>query len=357
MNTFRHYLTKYLLLWLVLACFFAFFWKKFCGAEISNPFLLSKWAMQMFIALTMLMIGSLLPIEEVKQVGRRWKTVFGGTAVQFISMPLLAFLTAHLFHLNNAYFIGVVLVGCVPGAMASNMLTMIARGNVSYSVSLTTSATLLSPFIVPFALVVCLGTRVSLNVTEISLTLLLTVVLPVVLGFSFSRISQLWQNLSEKIGEIVANIVIIWIIASVVAQNRELIFQLNPILFLALLFLNLGGYMAGYWGGFLMKIDSKMRRALVLEIGMQNAGLGTFLATQYFPKTPEAALCCAMYTFGCMFTGIILAQVCRNFFSNDLLTLSSDEIASVQNETPSLSKMTSVSDTNVLPNDSQKDAS
>ena len=88
-------------------------------------------------------------------------------------------------------------------------------------------------------------------------------------------------------------------------------------LFVALILLNLCGFAAGYLGGSLMRIDGRMCRALILEIGMQNAGLGTYLATTYFPDSKGAALCCAMYTFGCMFNGIILAQILRNFFSSD----------------------------------------
>ncbi len=78
---------------------------------------------------------------------------------------------------------------------------------------------------------------------------------------------------------------------------------------LALLAVNLGGYLAGYGGGIGLRLPEPMRRALTLEVGMQNAGLGTTLAMALFPNEPATALPAAMYTFGCMFTGTVVARV------------------------------------------------
>lgn len=335
----RVYLSKFLLIWLCLVCLLAYSWPQLFGTQTFDPFDVSKQFMQTLIATTMLAIGSLLPLDEVKMVARRWKSVLSGTVVQYLSMPLLAWLVTLVFHIEGGYRIGIIMAGCVPGAMASNMLTMIARGNVSYSVGLTTSATLLSPIVVPVTLVCLLGlnlhadgsqavdgeswktfvvsfvthfrSAINLDAASVSKTLLLTVVCPVVVGFSLSQMWQPWHRVAVALGEIMANVAIIWIIASVVAANRNQ-FGLLPLLpFVAMLFLNLGGYTAGYFGGYAIGIDEGMRRALTLEVGMQNAGLGTFLARLYFPDEPNAALCCALYTFGCMFTGIILAQCFR----------------------------------------------
>ena len=327
---FRKILTRFLLIWLTLACVLAWYWPQF-GMGF-DPFTLPpidcRWfkisMAEIYIALTMLMIGSLLPVDELRAVAKHWPQVVGGTCVQYLSMPLLAFVAACLFHLSGPHFIGLMLVGCVPGAMASNMLTMIARGNVSYSVGLTTSATLLSPLVVPATLylaIAVLGTYFGCTdsanqnyfnaqvVVDMAKTLLITVVMPVGLGFSLARISSKWQNFAQNFGEIAANLVIILIIACAVAGNREKSFPLFMIA--PMLLVNFGGYAAGYVGGKLLRIDSRKARALMVEVGMQNAGLGVMLAGIYFKTQPEVALCCAMYTFGCMFTGIILVQILR----------------------------------------------
>lgn len=306
---FRKILTKYLLVWLTLTCMVAFFWPRLpFSAGMLDPFIVSDLFMQGMIAATMLVIGSLLPVEEVHYTIRRWPKVIGGTCVQFLAMPTLAWIAATLFRLDGPYFIGLILVGCVPGAMASNLLTMIGRGNVSYSVGLTTSATLFSPLTVPLLLALFLGNRIPIAFGPMALTLLLTVVCPVLIGFTLSRISDAWRKTADFAGESLGNIVIIWIIASVVASNRTRFDASILGLIPPLIFLNLGGYLAGELGGRILRIDAKMRRALMIEVGMQNAGLGTFLATHYFKDKPQAALCCALYTFGCMFTGILLVQ-------------------------------------------------
>ncbi|MDO4549952.1 MAG: bile acid:sodium symporter family protein [Planctomycetia bacterium] len=314
---FKKILSGYLLIWLTLICMLAYYWPEIQVASRGMipsyfcPFNVPGWAMQIMIAVTMLAIGSLLPVEEVKMVIRRWPRILSGTAVQFISMPLLAYLMGRAFHLEGPWFIGIMLVGCVPGAMASNMLTMISKGNVSYSVGLTTSSTFLSPLMVPLLLAFFLSTTVKIDVSKISCDLLLTVVCPVIIGFTLSRLLKWWRITAEQVGEIVANIVIIWIIASVSAKNHGCIGSTPGIVAAALICLNIGGYLAGWFGGFFVGLDDRMRRALTLEVGMQNAGLGTYLATTYFASTPQAAIVCAMYTFGCMFTGIVLAQLFR----------------------------------------------
>ncbi len=144
---------RLLLLWLVLICLLAYFWPVGLGDD-ANPFIAADPYKAYVFAVTMLAIGSLLPRDEVRQVANRWPMVLGGTAVQYAAMPLLAYGFARLAGLEGGWLIGVVMVGAVPGAMASNVLTLAARGNVSYSVSLTASATLLSPLVVPFLLLI-----------------------------------------------------------------------------------------------------------------------------------------------------------------------------------------------------------
>jgi len=212
--------------------------------------------------------------------------------------------------------VGIIIVGCVPGAMASNVLTLVARGNVSYSVSLTTSSTILSPVFVPLALWLALSglaeysmATVTWKVAAASVQLLWMVVLPVLAGYGLSRTFALWESVARRVGAIVANLTILWIIAVVVALNRENLSQLDLRLLVALLSVNLGGYLAGFVGALLLRLPDPMRRALTLEIGMQNAGLGTALAMSLFNDQPTTAIPAALYTFGCMFTGIVLARL------------------------------------------------
>jgi BASS family bile acid:Na+ symporter len=308
-------LQRFLLIWLVLVSALAYAWPAIVGASPGrmgfDPFILSGPYLPHMFAAAMFAIGWMLPKDEVLQVGRRWPAVLLGTALQYLSMPSLAFLAAWLFGFTGDALIGVVLVGCVPGAMASNVLTLLARGNASYSVSLTTLATLLSPLAVPLALRLILGAAkdVRLDFLQVSWSLCWTVVIPVIAGHGLGRCFPKWERPAQRIASTVANLVILWVIAVVVGRNRENLAQFHGPLVASLLLVNFAGYAAGYAGASAMRLPDSMRRALTLEIGMQNAGLGATLATQLFPDRPAAAIAPALYTFGCMLTGTLLARM------------------------------------------------
>jgi len=307
-------LQRLLIVWLVLLSLVAFSWPQWFGNVenpdgLFDPFRDSEPYLDALIALTMFSLGWMLPADELRQVARRWPVVLGGTTAQYTTMPLLAWCTARLWGLDADDTIGVILVGCVPGAMASNVLTLNARGNTSYSVSLTTVSTLLSPLAVPAAMWLTLAAAQRSVSGEASFKLLYTVVLPVVAGFATGRLLPNWQNAARRACPIVANLAILWVIAVVVALNRDRLAQASFGLLLPLLSINLLGYLAGYGAARTMRLPDRMRRALTLEVGMQNAGVGTVLALGLFPEQREIAIAPAIYTFGCMLTGTALAAV------------------------------------------------
>ena len=323
-------LQQTLLAWLVGFSAAALFWNYM---NVPDPFLWTasvqlpatidpvQWTgtsrplLGMMIQLTMFCIGCLISVREIHDVFRRWPLVLGGTAIQYTSMPLLAWGLGHLLGLPREYLIGVIVVGCVPGAMASNVLTLAARGNVSYSVSLTTSATILSPIIVPLAFQLTLSTIIETDPLADALKLLKQVVGPVILGHLVCRCSARVAGGAAAIAPILANSTIIWLIAVVVALNRERLLDVFQgrssgagLLLVTLLLINLLGYTAGFFGGRFLKLKTGMRRALTLEVGMQNAGLGTVLVLGMPDVGQAAAIPTAVYTFGCMLTGTVLAQ-------------------------------------------------
>ena len=305
-------LQKYLLLWLILSSLIAGIWPELFGSDAFDPFVASTSGLGWIVAAVMFSVGTLLPLEEVKNVIRRWPMILGGTALQYSSMPFLAWLVATSFGFPEDVKVGVIMVGCVPGAMASNVLTMVARGNVSYSVGLTTSATLLSPLVVPIVLKLTLGASADLELLlRASLLLIMQVVIPVIAGFTSCQLSANFKEFSGRFSGFVANFSILWIIAIVVAVNRETIREMPMVLMLALLIINLGGFLSGQLGGRLLGLDAGMRQALMLEIGMQNAGVGASLAKGLFPENPRIALPCGLFAFGCMTTGTILAEILK----------------------------------------------
>ena len=301
-------LQRYILFWLVASSGVAFFWPEF-GLSIDPFHTAGGSAINVLIVLTMFGVGALLPVKEVDQILHRWPTVLIGTSIQYLSMPLLAWTIVQVMQPNPQIATGILIVGCVPGAMASNVLTLAAKGNVSYSVSLTTSATLLSPIIVPIALWLTVDDKVNYDGWAAVRLLVLQVVLPVVIGHLLSRFNEGFRKTADVAAATIANLSILAIIAIAVALNRDGVTQASGGLLLALAVVNAGGYLAGYFGGAAFRLPEAMRRALTLEVGMQNAGAGIALAKQLFGTDSPAVIPCILYTFGCMLTGTILATI------------------------------------------------
>lgn len=300
-------LQRYLIVWLTASSLLAYGWPRIVLGDF-DPFVLSRSTLPFCIAGIMIILGSLLPRDELAALRRHWRAVLFGTTLQYAVMPLLAFLFAHLLLKDADAFVGLILVGAVPGAMASNVLTFLARGNVGYSISLTTAATLASPVVVPVALYFLAGTRIQVDPLDMFLGLMGMVVGPVVFGFLLAGWWDFWKSWTRRLGPTLANLAILWVIAVVVALNRDNLSRAGGLELAALVGVNLGGFAAGWFGGSLFRLPVSMRRALTLEIGMQNAGLGATLATRYFGERPAIAILPALYTFGCMFTGTLLAQ-------------------------------------------------
>lgn len=299
-------LERFLILWLSLLCGVAYCWH-LLGVSY-DPFVASKPILPWLISATMFSVGCLMRPDELRQVVRDWRSVLMGTIIQYTATPLMAWSFGTLFGLEQGHMIGVIIVGCVPGAMASNILTLIAKGNVSYSVSLTTVSTLISPIVVPIAMSICLRTTEPVDIWDTAKELFLIVVGPVILGRVMSKIIPRLGTFMEAAAPIIAPITILWIISAVVGLNRARLGQGVAGVIGALAGINLFGYLIGYWSGALLRFPEGVRRALTIEIGMQNAGLGVALAGRLFPTFPEAAIPPALFTVGSMLTATALAQ-------------------------------------------------
>src|SRR5690349_19581735 len=241
-------LERYLVIWLGFLSALAYFWPAIAPSA-ADPFVASKPILPYLISVTMFSVGCLMRRDELRQVIRDWPSVAAGTIIQYTATPLMAYGFGHLFGLDEGYMIGIIIVGCVPGAMASNVLTMMARGNVSYSVSLTTVSTMVSPLVVPAAMYVCLRSVIPVDLWGTMKELLLIVVGPVVLGRIMCRFLPSLEKLMSVVSPVLAPLTILWIIAVVVGLNRDSLGKGVAGVLGALAGINLVGYLVGYWGG------------------------------------------------------------------------------------------------------------
>lgn len=292
----------------------ALFWP--VGKLGFDPFVGSTALLWSLIVTTMFCLGTLVRSEELQPLKRRPWWVVLGVAVQVIVMPFAAWLITRVVPMNEELAAGVILVGCVPGAMASNVLTGTAGGSIAFSVSLTAVATLLSPITVPLVLWLVAGMDTEHSLTATALKLAVLVVLPTIVGHVCSRRWEWLRTIAGRWSSIVASVALLWIIATVVAANRDRLVGVGPLLVTALLMINVNGYAAGFGVGKWFGLPEGYCRALTLEVGMQNAGLGTALAASLYGQETIATIPTAAYTFGCMLTGTVLAVIWRSTSSN-----------------------------------------
>ncbi len=272
-----------------------------------DPSLITKIALWSAIVLTMFSLGGLVRPEELKPLTKRPWWVVLGVMVQVLVMPFAAWTVTRLVPMEPEMALGIILVGCVPGAMASNVLTNTAGGSVAYSVSLTSAATVLSPLTVPAVLWVLARQETQNSLAQSAVLLATLVTLPTILGYVSSIYLEPVRKFLKAYGSVVASAALLWIISVVIAANRMSLLSVGSIIISALLFVNITGYLAGYFVGGLCRLPASYRRALTLEIGMQNAGLGTALSVSILGAGTTAVIPTAVYTFGCMLTGTVLA--------------------------------------------------
>ena len=266
-----------------------------------------------FFALTMFGIGAVLEVDEFRRIARRPGLLALGSITQFTVMPLGAFVLARAFRLPPEVAVGLILAGSAPGAMASNLMCYIGGADTAYSISLTTLSTLLCPVLTPGLVKLLAGHLLPVSFWQQFMTLMWTVVLPLWAGFAVRHIGRDRVERMKEVFPAISVTFIIFICAVVVARNRDRILGDQWPLLLTVLavvvLLNVYGMAAGYGVGALFRLERSRRRTLCIEIGMQNAGLGTMLALAHFG--PRSALPTAMFVFVCIVTASVLVELWR----------------------------------------------
>ncbi|MDH5767106.1 MAG: bile acid:sodium symporter family protein, partial [Gammaproteobacteria bacterium] len=263
-------------------------------------FLIFKNYFLWFFAATMFALGLVLEAKDLKTELSHPKRIGLGVMTQFSVMPLLAFVMAQYPGFSPAIALGFIIVGCAPGAMASNVIVYLAGGAVAFSVTLTTVATFLSPVLTPFLVQWLGGAIMPIDFWPLMKTILLTVLIPLALGMIIQPYlgKRLVQARSYAPG--VAAIAIIVICSYAVAANQERIADMALPVFLGVILVNILGYLIGWFLSRVYGFDQHHRITLMIELGMQNAGMGVALALKHFP--PEAALPGALFAVWCILT-------------------------------------------------------
>lgn len=255
--------------------------------------------------LVMLSMGMTLSWQNFRSVWQQKSAVLLGVTIQFIIMPLTAFLLAKTLNLSTELTVGLMLVGTTAGGTASNVMAYLAKGDLALSVSMTLVSTLLAVFLLPLLTWLYIGQSIEVPAIGMLLSLIKLILLPVIIGMILNHFFHQKLKKIEPIFPIFSMFTIVLIIAIVVALNHHNLSNVIWLLILAVVLHNLVGLASGYGLAKLFGHNDKTARTLAIEVGMQNSGLSVALAMQYFSS--PAALPGAMFSIWHNISGSIFA--------------------------------------------------
>ncbi|CAM9827351.1 unnamed protein product [Pylaiella littoralis] len=230
------------------------------------------------LATTMVCMGMTLTVEDFSAVARRPRPVMAGVAAQYTVMPLLGFLSGRLFNLPPALAAGVTLVGCCPGGTASNLVTLIANGDVALSVSMTTVSTLLAAIVTGPLTKFLVGALVDISAVTLMKATAQVVFLPVALGLLLNTRAKGVTRRLAPYTPLLCVALVAMICGSVVAANSSILLGSGAGLVGAVLALHAGGFGVGYGGMRACGFTEQEARTTSIEVGMQNSALAVVLA-------------------------------------------------------------------------------
>lgn len=271
----------------------------------------------MIIGVIMFSMGLTLTTKDFKILAQRPFDIAIGAIAQYLIMPFLAFTITKLFALPDAIALGLILVGCCPGGVSSNIMSYLCGGDVAFSVGMTTVSTLLSPIMTPLLVSILVsGTHISVKGLPMFVSIMETVIVPIIIGFTLNYYlgqKQLFKDL-QKIMPGIAVLGLACVVGGVTASQGAKFFTSGVVIFIAVFMHNALGYLLGYGAGKVFGMNTSKKRTLAIEVGMQNAGLATNLATTtaQFANTPESAIICAVSCVWHSISGTLLA----GFFAN-----------------------------------------
>ena len=331
-------------------------------------------------------MGSQMSFRDFTGVIKMPKGVLIGVFSHYMIMPLVGFTIAGLFNFPPEISAGIILIGCVPSGLASNVMSFLAKANLALAVTIGAISTLLSPFVTPLLMKWLGGQYIEVKFWSMMLDILNMIILPIVAGFIFNLFSngrvtgkskaiQLvsylliilfttlvfakskdadagafavqfaksmgWffflpivgstiltmfisgdKKYLEKILSLISMAGIALIVTIITASGRDSLLKVGGLLLVTSLLHNVAGYSLGYGLSWLTGMPEKDRRTIAFEVGMQNGGLASGLALQ-MGKVATVGLAPAIFGPLMNVTGSVLANFWRGKPINDETDLTS----------------------------------
>ncbi|SDD67933.1 bile acid:Na+ symporter, BASS family [Pricia antarctica] len=257
------------------------------------------------IQIIMFGMGTQMGLKDFAAVFKTPRGVVIGVAAQLLIMPLVGFALAKMSNFPPEIAAGIVLIGCSPSGVASNVMAYLANANLALSITITSIATLLAPFLTPLLMKLLAGEFVEIDVLDMMWSITKMIIIPIGAGLLFNRLFK--TKWLDKAMPLVSMLAIGIIITIITAAGRDSLLEIGGILMLLVLVHNVFGYTLGYWFARLFKMPEQDARTIAIEVGMQNGGLASGIANS-LGKIATMGLAPAVFGPLMNVTGSILAS-------------------------------------------------
>ena len=292
----------------------------FAWAPVLGTYFPKMSFVNLLLGVIMFGMGMTLRAEDFALILRRPRDVLIGIFSQYICMAGFGWLVAKLLSFTGIggpevcaqIAVGLVLLGCVPGGTASNVMTFLAHGDVPLSVTITMCTTLLAPALTPTLTLALAGQWIEVNFWSMFFSIVMVVLIPIFLGLGVHALLGSKVEQFKKVLVLVSTVCILLVLGMCVGPNQSSFTQnglaIVGVTALAVLVHHVLGLVAGYGIAKAFHFNEEKTRALSLEVGLQNSGLSCTLANSAFPGT-MAILPCVLATVIHQIVGPIVANM------------------------------------------------
>jgi BASS family bile acid:Na+ symporter len=270
------------------------------------------------IGLMMLGVALELKLEDFKRIFIAPKAPAIGLAAQFILLPAFTFLLTLILQPPPSIALGMILVAACPGGNLSNIVTYLARGNCAVSVSMTAVSTAAAIFMTPLNLTIWgslsphtaqILRKVSLSPFDVFVNIFIILGIPLIVGLS---VSHYFPSLVQKVRKpfkIFSLIFFLGIVAAALIANWQYFIRYVGLVFFGVLIHNALALNLGYWSGRLLRLSEQDTRAVSIEVGIQNSGLGLVLVFNFFQGLGGMAIITAWWGIWHIIAGLTAAFI------------------------------------------------
>ncbi len=270
------------------------------------------------VILAFMMFGVSLSLtgEDFRRVLKRPDVPIVGLLAQFVLLPAATCLTTWFFEVDPEMALGMILVASCPGGSFSNIMTWLARANVAVSVSMTAISSLVAMVMTPFnfALYGWLNPHTRSMLTEIqldSMNILILVVLvlglPLLVGMMTGKLFPRFAAKAEKPMRVITLLVLLLFVGVAFSNNMDVFLATADRIVILVVLQNMLALGMGAFAGMLTGLPRQDRRAITMEVGIQNSGLGLAILFTFFPQASGMILIAAFWGVWHLISGLLLA--------------------------------------------------